>query len=113
MTDSDIIKALECCGENGEGCLECPFFKKYKNCVKELITLAGICIKRQQAEIERLKAEHDALIRNYKECAMDAVKDFAERIKEVAQDYGHGDAVLLTRYQIDSAVKEMEGKHGK
>lgn len=57
MTDSDIIKALECCGENGEGCLECPFFKKYKNCVKELITLAGICIKRQQAEIERLNAE--------------------------------------------------------
>ena len=113
MTDGDIIKIAEyfadkfCKNCNARDSLLCD------NCIgKVLHDLIGID-KRQQAEIERLKAEHDALIRNYKECAMDAVKDFAERIKEVAQDYGHGDAVLLTRYQIDSAVKEMEGKHGK
>ena len=110
MTDSDIIKALECCAI--DDCKECPM-QFGVACKIQVAAEAITHIKYQQAEIERLKAEHDALIRNYKECAMDAVKDFAERIKEVAQDYGHGDAVLLTRYQIDSAVKEMEGKHGK
>ena len=114
MTDSDIIKALECCGENGEGCLECPFFKNYKNCVKELITLAGICIKRQQAEIEQLKVEKDNLVLNYKEYAMEAVMDFAERIKAT---FPPRDKCTLddcyTLDKTDEIVAEMEGNHGK
>lgn len=36
--------------------------------------------KRQQAEIERLQTEKDNLIRIYKECMTEAIKEFAERL---------------------------------
>lgn len=64
MTDSDIIKALECCvGEKRRQCSKCPC-DRYGS--KTLAECRGILLghaldlgKRQQAEIERLKAEKD------------------------------------------------------
>ena len=65
MTDKTIIKALECCLEPTKNCKCCPFyvggcgdgFDKSKEGALYLI-------KRQQAEIERLKAERDEMHRD-------------------------------------------------
>ena len=113
MSDSDIIKALECC--TGLGCDKCKFNDGEPNtclCEWELKNAAMEVLKRQQAEIEeakRLKADHDALIRNYKECTMEVVREFAERMEEVAQPFGHGGFLMLTKHQINGIVAEMWG----
>ena len=54
MTDSEIIKALECC--NVGPCPSCPLFVKGAgHCVIDLKREALGLVKRQAAEIERLK----------------------------------------------------------
>ena len=55
MTDTEIIKALECCAKPvGEGCRECPLYKE--DCVSvNMEELALDLINRQKAEIEELK----------------------------------------------------------
>ena len=59
MTDSDIIKAMECCISEGE-CAACPIRRpEIIGCVDRLIASALDLIKRQQAEIERLKTEKE------------------------------------------------------
>ncbi len=107
MTDSDIIKAMEYCTMGGD-CLACPACEENTNC---MITFSS-AVKRQQAEIERLTAEKDNLIRNYKECAMEVVKDFAGRLKEKAypsRDWWRGMVVAVE--SIDALVAEMEGEN--
>lgn len=62
MTDNDIIKALDCC--TGLGCDKCKFNDGEQNtcsCEWELKNAAMEVLKRQQAEIERLKAENAEL----------------------------------------------------
>ena len=56
MTDSEIIKALECCTTNGATCKDCPAFVKVdrSNC-KKYFRGALDLINRQKAEIERLQ----------------------------------------------------------
>lgn len=112
MTDSDIIKALECCFQaDCDMCDECPY-KKFERCIDRTQKDAAFLIRVQQAEIERLKAEHDALIRNYKECAMEAVRDFAERLKATFPPRDSGKCTLDDCYtldKIDEIVAEMEG----
>ena len=50
MSDEDIIKALECCTDDGR-CCECPMWEMLSaNCIVELNRLALEIIKRQQAE---------------------------------------------------------------
>ena len=60
MTDNEIIKALECC--IADKCMECPLRKipKVKGCMNRL-SFALDLIKRQQAEIERLRDENNKL----------------------------------------------------
>lgn len=109
MTDSDIIKALECC--TGLGCDKCKFNDGEPNtwsCEWELKNAAMEVLKRQQAEIKRLKAENAEIEaevdKQYEQARADilgnmadggaschwciaghrknAIKDFAERLKE-------------------------------
>lgn len=54
MTDSEIIKALECCAI--DDCKECPM-RFGVACKIQVAAEAITHIKYQQAEIERLKAE--------------------------------------------------------
>lgn len=54
MTDNEIIKALECCTVKNS-CAGCPL-RKETICTETRKFLAFDLIKRQQAEIERLKA---------------------------------------------------------
>lgn len=59
MTDEQVIKALECCAsdEGSEACNKCPF-NENDICDNDTLALQKYAldlIKRQQAEIERLK----------------------------------------------------------
>ena len=59
MTDNEIVKALMCCNE-AQNCTSCKFEpteypKGTVGCCDELMKNAIDLIKRQQAEIERLK----------------------------------------------------------
>lgn len=114
MTDNDIIKALECCtGANAKMCEACRL-KKHPACEYLLQDESLALIKRQQAEIKQLKAERDNLIRTYKECAMEVVKDFAERLKVRAytaeNEWSRGEHPLVVEVDdIDECVAEMEG----
>lgn len=54
MIDNDVIKALDCCSKDG-GCLDCPC-RCFTRCHELLSQNALDLIKRQQAEIESLRA---------------------------------------------------------
>lgn len=61
MTDNEIIKALECCTED-EDCAHCPLTKEIPYCIDDTMVGALNLIKRQQAEIERLKNDKEKRI---------------------------------------------------
>ena len=125
MEDNEIIKALECC--IAPNCGECPIFNN-----KEIRKVPGRCIvtlekdaldliNRQKEEIERLEksfsfdfdnfeSEYDSKIKG------EAVKEFAERLKEhkidVDVSFGYGKEVYteaVAVIEIDNLVKEMVG----
>lgn len=55
MTDTEIIKALECCTTKGAKCSDCPAFKKVdRSDCKKYFRGAIDLINSQKAEIERL-----------------------------------------------------------
>lgn len=130
MTDKEIIKALEICGDDDAGCMECPFEKQYF-CRTTLSSNALDLINRQQAEIERLKNsykqcayERDVFLReNPVEMALlideqaeklktiktEAIKEFADRLKEKIGD-SHFQNYGLAILEIHDLVKEMVGE---
>ena len=71
LTDSEIIKALECCigDTDGKDCVSCPLYA-IDECQDELNLAALDLINRQEAEIESLiklnKLESEIDVRNYK-----------------------------------------------
>ena len=109
MTDNEIVKALEYC-VNEPGCAGCIAYSP-KGCQgidKYILDL----INRQQAEIDRYKAEHKEFVKKLsnlhstalvvmdrrKEIETEAINEFAERltdktelIKVNAFDYRWGD----------------------
>ena len=136
MTDNEIIKALECCGNSlTETCDNCPYRDNEKwhktYCTFTLCDDALDLINRQKAEIERLTINMNAFglgMKREKERAdrnldnlkavlderanhSEAVKEFAERLKEIAlQDSAFG---YVDCYDIDNLVKEFtEGDEG-
>lgn len=137
MTDEQIIQAVDLCANAQEDCRKCPLHSVYSaNCIKRLMNITLDLIKRQQekieaiingqetlskalvtkdAEIERLEAEKDNLIRTYKECMTDAIKEFAEKIKESkyqSSDWSHGEhPFVVEEDDIDDVLWKMtEGK---
>ena len=118
MTDNEIIKALECCSKN-EPCNICSYDKKEKDdfvCCSKLMVDTIDLINRQKAEIERLKTECGlAKFDKYKaefeefraEIKANAIKEFAERLKETAtRDAG---VWWVMEEDIDNLAKEMVG----
>ena len=58
MTDTAVIKALECCSEHVRNCAECPLnVTSLDHCSTRLAQNVLNLINRQKAEIERLKGE--------------------------------------------------------
>ena len=136
MTDSEIIKALEMCSsENEAACRNCPqYVKCTSGCIAELMKFALDLIKRQQAEIDRLtvelqamrgaansyKAEVERLKKEteqfanvgklYSEVKAEAIKEFAERLKANRPHLNTGEQVFYIRPEaVDDLVKEMIG----
>ena len=136
MTDNEIIKALECCANNPNECVcyesKCPLFGQKS--IDILSKNALDLIKRQKAEIERLEERilevqrcdqelietlHKIHEKKEKTTKAEAVKEFAEELKEhkidVDVSYGYGreqytEAVAVI--DIDNLVKEMVGEGG-
>ena len=130
MTDSEIVKALECCNNNDIGsCDRCPLDYKnnnLENCEGKLHEAALALINRQKAEIyelqhkiascnseiEKLTEENTKLdganvlltvtLRNAR---AEAIKEFAERLKMCRRDSYYND--ILPLGAIDNLVKEM------
>ena len=109
MTDNEIIKALECCGNIVDStCKECAYHETYNaSCVVRLMRNALDLINRQKAEIESLKHRKTELqIRNQElqHEKSEAIKEFAEKLKNcfaISGDYL--DIINI----IDNLVKEM------
>ena len=126
MTDSEIIKALECSTGKSLLCRECPYSPRYRPplCQRAVAKDAISLINRQKAEIESLGKEVDRLSQvvmyNNGVTEMkvtEAVKEFAEKVKESFNENEiYYDAELLTtEYSIekrifDNLVKEMVGE---
>lgn len=131
MTDNEIIKAFELClkCEDFIGCRECPAINNGHNtipkCRLALFNNALDLITRQQAEIERLKEFIVETRRCDKEIKSEAVKEFAERLKnEIINDTAYAcDSTQHSGYYdyqikigdipeyIDNLVKEMVGEN--
>ena len=130
LTDNEIKKALECCVKN-KGCDDCPLYAKESCFVVEGKAILDL-LNRQKAEIERLNGEcancpmleakrkkESCLIEQIKDwqkgyCELkqklkttksEAIKEFAERLKEKADKYGL--KYWATIEDIDNLVKEM------
>ena len=114
MTDNDIVKALECCVEGtSTACFECPFRLTPYTACKTLAEKQAIdLINRQKEEIERLKKYY--FTHDYHECHNEAIKEFAERLKESAIDAdvysGYRKELFekaVTVIEIDRILQEM------
>ena len=114
FTDEEIIKALECCNRNGT-CSKCPFdrasFEHEPDCASVMTANALDLINRQKTEVAYWM---DAAANAKKE----AVKAFAERVKEIKVEIpcrGGLPQRLFTVMpsqwmdKIDLLVKEMTG----
>lgn len=90
MTDKEIIQAFECCSKSD----------------------AMLCYGCPQAEIERLKNNNKAIMQTIADVRTEAIKEFAERLKES----NHGTLSYCTGWvdfdDIDNIVKEMVGEQG-
>lgn len=129
MTDNEIVKALECCSIK-EDCKGCYFdtHEAEDICAREVVKNAFDLINRQQAEIERLNRENNENFdkwnvldertkKRYAELyeeaksvvRTEAVKEFAEKVKEkLSWDTGYDDKRLFEN-DIDEIVKEIAG----
>lgn len=119
LTDNDIMKALRCCADRYcKGCSE----QGKENCRESIAALAWDLIYRQKAEIAEYQKHIDQDIIYQKAVELEAIKGFAERLKEAPikmgipllglqtkseiEEYFNG-ILLQFRDAIDDLVKEM------
>ena len=129
MTDSEIVKALECCSKFviNPMCSDCPF--NGQECIEGLPRNALSLITRQQTEIERLhcevkektdwisllkkqvvdwKDDYCKLKETLNSVKSEARREFANRLQLIGME--DGAYVLLKLEQIQKLLKEMEGE---
>ena len=121
MRDNDIIEALECCLAKdlvNDRCEECPNFFMGTRCMDSMLKDALDLINRQKAEIDYWKSKaFDGCMEREQICKSaksEAIKEFAERLKEFAIFVGVSDGYGIEAYtkavtviEIDRIVKEM------
>ena len=123
MTDTEIIKALECCSIRNHCASSCPYDDEDDTCVEctsKLTKDALALINRQKAEIERLRntVKTDFLTVTEKlklsqseirDIRTEAIKEFAERLKEHTEDVGFSSYTERWEFGdwIDSLVEEI------
>lgn len=116
MTDEQIIKALECCSGEADICKStCPCYVANASCLKNMAKEALDLINRQKAEIERLQRAYAVYeeITGLKRAKSEAIKDFAERVKEKTLAMIWSPELFSTADYIeciDSLVKETVGE---
>lgn len=125
LTDNEIKKALECCKDEEVDCDKCPYNAKNK-CVGVLLQNALDYINRLEVENERLQKYYDnmedaiysfredhAKVKFFKkEIKAEAIKEFAERLKEnqrYAKDvFDHTTELVVRVEDIDKVLEETE-----
>ena len=118
MTDEQIIKALDMCSnwENDKTCEECPANVFDFSCANRTSKFALSLIDRQKAEIERYRGVIKILENDVANAKCEAIKEFAERLKETASSYsdicGYGSTIIDVS-SIDDLVKEMTEQNEK
>ena len=102
MTDEQVIKALEQCGNIiVSSCKDCPLHEKYNaNCVRELTKESLDLINRQQAEIDDLKAEIEKRCKAWSE-------DIYDKIKVIHEQNEQLDDLRLEKYGIEVINKAV------
>ena len=122
LTDSEIVKALECCVRFKQICPEtCPMVN-VRQCKVDLRKNTLALINRQKAEIERLKEEYNRLLNSElqqyekeyntgyddsrKTAKAEAYKECIEKVKKELSFGKH-----ITTEQLDNLVKEMVGEN--
>lgn len=131
MSDEQIIKAFEKCITIGERCEDCPFCG-YTDCNTRLKECFLDLINRKDAEIERLNAKFERLMKeqlekelfegnhysfhNGKLCAIpkteekqiksEAYKEFAEKFKGLLKEYAPYDTLHI--YEIQDRIDIVE-----
>lgn len=120
MTDEQVIKALSELTYGGHSCIGCTYKvdKGEERCGVKGCNIARCAIdliKRQQAEIERLEADREALINGQitlQKMYAEAIKKFAERLKDDVANIPAWGSVAAKK--IDNLVKELtEGSNGE
>lgn len=113
MNYEEIIKALECCGNPYSICAECPI-KDDHGCNEQLAKYALDIINRQQMEIDRLKNEiqttkdaYTMLQTKNEIIKFEAIKEFAERLKEIVKFTDDTYECWEIEGYIDNLLKEM------
>ena len=125
MTDEQIIKALECCNRpTNEGrCKECPYYKIDGRCTSILLDKTIDLINLQKARIKELeerisyleesidcsRKEYNRLLQKLQQAKSEALKKFAERLKNDTFLGKEKKSVehTLWIYEIDNLVKAM------
>lgn len=121
MTDNDIKKALELCATLDSGnCKKCPCREICNENDGTLTKLILDLINRQKAENDSLKVDLakcsirlDNLYKTADEIKSEAIKGFAERLKERltgigrSTTYGNFEYGTIKSYELDNLVKEM------
>lgn len=105
MTDSEIIKALECCGR--ESCNGCPYRNGKCHQGNPMIRDARDLINRQRALIEAMTQSLKAMSNIAKAERHEAYKVFADRVIDLI--YDADDVNPVSEWQIRNLVKEMVG----
>ena len=116
ITDDEIVKALELCQlEDTTICESCPLGKFYPYC-DDVISPATIdLINRQKAEIEKLQNSGiraksvDEWVSYCNGLRAEAVKEFAERLKEKAKSNEWNGTIC--GLDIDNLLEEMVGEN--
>lgn len=111
MTDTNIIHALQCCGVE-TNCRNCPLYEERSaDCIYTVLKNALDLITRQQCEIVKQKCIKQLLREDIKTAKSEAVKEFAERLKERIYNGGvHPTVEDEVMCDIDNLVKEMVGE---
>ena len=115
MNENDVIKALECCmkGNNCGGC--CPYDDEddtCEECTSKLAKDALDLIKRQWAEIERLKEIanpkcQQCVEQTRKNSIIEVADEMKHRMLYWSYDFQYNSEYIAANREIDDIVKEM------
>lgn len=112
MTESEIMKALECHSNDDVTCAKCPL-EKVIGCTVELNNSALALINRKNAENEKLNFENLQMIASIKNLKSEAIKEFIERLKaypvrfHIEHDHLDKFVPFIDDNDLDQIAKEM------